>query len=246
MTKRNDLTIYDRYAEQWWDGSQRWLRTLQNIVPARFKYFDWEMKWQDKTALDLGCGGGFMSEALARRGAIVTAIDPAEGAIAIAKRHAAAEDLGIKYLVASGESLPLADHSMDCVVCVDVLEHVADLNIVLDEVNRVLKPGGMFLFDTINRTMLATLFVVHFGETILRLLPKGTHDPALFIPPRHLHELLAARGFSHIRMSGFGPRGIKKNLDVTFGRLPFQTVMYIGHATSKKLRSITSSQIPSI
>jgi 2-polyprenyl-6-hydroxyphenyl methylase / 3-demethylubiquinone-9 3-methyltransferase len=234
MTKRNDLTIYDRFAEQWWDGSQRWLRTLQNIVPARFKYFDWEMQWQGKTVLDLGCGGGFMSEALAARGAIVTAIDPAAGAISIAKRHAAAQGLGIKYVVATGESVPLEDQSMDCVVCVDVLEHVADLNIVLDEVKRVLKPGGMFLFDTINRTMLATLFVVYFGETILRLLPKGTHDPALFIPPKQLRKLLEARGFTHIRMSGFGPRGINKKLDVTFGRLPFQTVMYIGHATSNK------------
>lgn len=231
MTTRNDLTIYDRFAKHWWDGSVRWLRTLQNIVPARFKYFDEVVTWKGKTVLDLGCGGGFMAEALAARGAIVTAIDPAAAAINIAKRHAAEQGLAIGYAVASGESLPCGNQSMDHVVCVDVLEHVADLGIVLDEVKRVLKPGGKFMFDTINRTPLATLCVVHFGETILRLLPKGTHDPAMFIPPNHLRQLLTDRGFSNIQMSGFGPRGINKNFDVTFGRMPTLTVMYIGHAT---------------
>jgi 2-polyprenyl-6-hydroxyphenyl methylase / 3-demethylubiquinone-9 3-methyltransferase len=231
MTTRNDLTIYDRYAQHWWDGSQRWLRTLQNLVPARFRYFDDVVSWHGKTVLDLGCGGGFMAEALATRGAVVTAIDPAAGAIDIAKRHAAGQGLAIDYLVGSGESLPLGDKSFDCVVCVDVLEHVADLAAVLDEVKRVLKPGGVFLFDTINRTALATLAVVFIGETVFRLLPKGTHDPKMFIRPRDLRALLSARGFSNIAMAGFGPRGLNRKLEFTFGRMPTLTVMYIGHAT---------------
>lgn len=231
MTAHNDLTIYDRFAKHWWDGSVRWLRTLQNLVPARFRFFDKVVSWKGKTVLDLGCGGGFMAEALAARGAIVTAIDPAAGAIDIAKRHAGEQGLAIRYAVASGEALPLDDQSMDYVVCVDVLEHVADLGVVLDEVKRVLKPGGVFLFDTINRNMLATLFVVYFGETILRLLPKGTHDPSMFIAPKKLRELLAARSFTNINFAGFGPRGMDRKLDVTFGRMPTLTVMYIGHAT---------------
>jgi 2-polyprenyl-6-hydroxyphenyl methylase / 3-demethylubiquinone-9 3-methyltransferase len=230
MTIRNDLTIYDRFAKHWWDGSQRWLRTLQNLVPARLKYFDAVVQWKGKSVLDLGCGGGFMAEALATRGAIVTAIDPAAGAIDIAKRHAAEQGHAIRYVVGSGESLPLDDQCMDCVVCVDVLEHVADLGRVLDEVRRVLKPGGLFLFDTINRGPLATLAIVHLGETVLRLLPKGTHDPAMFIPPWQLKELLEKRGFADINMAGFGPRGIDRKFDITFGRMPTLTVMYIGYA----------------
>jgi 2-polyprenyl-6-hydroxyphenyl methylase / 3-demethylubiquinone-9 3-methyltransferase len=236
MSNRNDLTIYDRYAAHWWDGTHRWLRTLQNLVPARFRFFDPVASWCGKTVLDLGCGGGFMAEALASRGAVVTAIDPAAGAIDIAKRHAAGQGLTIDYSVGVGESLPLNDNTMDYVVCVDVLEHVADLGAVLDEVKRVLKPGGMFLFDTINRTMLATLVVVHFGETVLRMLPKGTHDPAMFIPPDYLRHMLTERGFSNINMAGFGPRGIDRKLDFTFGKMPTLTVMYIGHATLQEGR----------
>ncbi len=158
---RNDLSIYRTFAPNWWDGSQRFLRLLHNLVPPRLAYFDTIVgSWRGQTVLDLGCGGGFMSEALARRGAKVIGIDPSETAIRVARAHAESEGLQIDYEVSSGECLPLADHGMDCVVCVDVLEHVDELDRVLDEVQRVLKPGGVFLFDTINRTPLAALVIV--------------------------------------------------------------------------------------
>ncbi len=231
---RNDLTIYDSHAERWWNGSQRWLRTLQNLVPARFAQFDKVVQWQGKSVLDLGCGGGFMSEALAQRGAVVTGIDPAGAAIAVAMRHAAEQSLHIQYLVASGEALPLTDHSMDCVVCVDVLEHVQSLGTVLDEIRRVLRPGGIFLFDTINRTALAEFVVVFVGEKVIRLLPVGTHDPAKFISPAELRRELVARGFDKIQFVGLGPRGINRKLDFVFGRMPTLAIMYTGHATLAK------------
>jgi len=227
----NDLTIYDRFADHWWDGSQRWLRTLQNLVPARLNYFDRIVSWQGKTVLDLGCGGGFMAEALARRGAIVTGVDPAAAAIAIAARHADSQQLPIHYIVASGENLPLPSGSMDYVVCVDVLEHVQDLGAVLDEVARVLRPAGVFLFDTINRTGLAALIVVTLGENILRLLPHGTHDPAKFIKPHEIETQMKARGFGDCSFAGLGPIGLNRNLDFIFGRLPILSIMYMGHAS---------------
>jgi 2-polyprenyl-6-hydroxyphenyl methylase/3-demethylubiquinone-9 3-methyltransferase len=228
--KRNDLSIYDTFAAHWWDGSQRWLRTLQNLVPARLKYFDRIANWQGKNVLDLGCGGGFMAEALAQRGAAVVGIDPAEKAIAIAQAHAAQQNLSIRYLVGSGEKLPMADASLDYVVCVDVLEHVADLGQVIDEVRRVLRPGGAFLFDTINRTWFAALVVVFFGERVLRLLPMGTHDPAKFIKPAELAALLTARGFAVSDFTGLGPRGVNRKLDFVFGVLPSTSIIYMGHA----------------
>jgi 2-polyprenyl-6-hydroxyphenyl methylase / 3-demethylubiquinone-9 3-methyltransferase len=228
---RNDLSIYRTYAPNWWDGSQRFLRLLHNLVPARLKHFDRIVgSWRDKTVLDLGCGGGFMSEALARKGANVIGADPSEAAIAAAQDHARQQGLAIDYKVGSGENIPLPDHSVDCVVCVDVLEHVAQLDRVFDEVRRVLRPGGIFLFDTINRTGLAALVIVHLGETVFRLLPRGTHDPTKFIRPTELKEELSKRGFALGQLVGLGPRGINRRLDFTFGRLPSVQIMYMGHA----------------
>ena len=229
--KRNDLSIYDTYAEHWWDGSQRWLRTLKNLVPARLKYFDQVANWPGKNVLDLGCGGGFMSEALATRGANVIGIDPAEKAIAIAQSHAAPQNLTICYLPGMGEKLPMADESMDYVVCVDVIEHVVDLDQVISEARRVLRPGGTFLFDTINRTWLATLVVVFFGERIFRILPAGTHDPAKFIKPKELAAKLVTRGFTVSNFVGLGPCGLNSKLDFEFRTLPSTSIMYMGHAT---------------
>lgn len=169
-----------------------------------------------------------MAEALARRGATVIGVDPSEPAIAAARAHARAEGLAIDYRV--GEAIPVPDSSVDCVVCVDVLEHVADLDRVLDEIARVLKPRALFLFDTINRTPLASLILVHLGESSLGPLPRGTHDPAKFIKPAELGSKLAQRGFDVGPMVGLGPRGLDRRLDFTFGRLPSVQIMYMGHA----------------
>src|SRR5665213_1059129 len=227
---QNDLSLYDSYADQWWDGSQKWLRALQNLVPLRLAYFDQVAAWPGRTVLDLGCGGGFMSEALAARGADVVGVDPSRGAVAIATRHAASRGLAVRYLVGSGEAIPLVSGSVDCVVCVDVLEHVRSLDHVLAEVHRVLRPGGLFLFDTINRTWMARFVIVFCGERILRLLPRGTHDPAKFITPAELDAKLAARGFADRAFEGLGPRGISRHFDVTFGRLASTRIMYMGCA----------------
>ena len=229
--RRNDLTIYDDVAADWWGDDVRWLRTLRNMVPGRLKWFDRHMDWAGKSVLDLGCAGGFMAEELARRGALVTGIDPAAQAIAAARAHAQDERLDIRYDVGVGEALPYADHAFDAVVCVDVLEHVADLQRVMEEVFRVLKPGGAFLFDTINRNPLSRLAVVTVAEDMLRLLPRGTHDPDMFIRPDELRQALKAAGFDVGPFTGLGPRGLTRRGDFTFGPLPLQTIIYMGTAT---------------
>lgn len=227
---RNDLTIYDRVADRWWSDDIRWVRTLKNLVPGRLGWFDGHIDWAGKDVLDLGCAGGFMAEAMARRGAVVTGIDPAAEAIAAARAHARASGLRIGYDVGVGEALPYADAAFDAVVCVDVLEHVADLHRVLAEVARVLRPGGVFLFDTINRNLLARLAVVTVAEDILRLLPRGTHDPALFIRPAELRAGLTGAGLVPGPITGLGPRGVNRRLDLTFGRLPLTAILYMGVA----------------
>lgn len=227
---RNDLTIYDQVAGRWWSDDVRWVRTLKNLVPGRLQWFDRHIDWQSKSVLDLGCAGGFMAEALTARGAYVTGIDPAAAAIDAARHHARSAGLRIGYDVGVGEALPYDAAGFDAVVCVDVLEHVADLHKVLSEVSRVLRPGGLFLFDTINRNPLARLATITIAEDLLRLLPRGTHDPALFIKPRELHSALQGAGLVPGPITGLGPRGINRRLDLTFGPVPLTAILYMGTA----------------
>ncbi|MEL6586766.1 MAG: bifunctional 2-polyprenyl-6-hydroxyphenol methylase/3-demethylubiquinol 3-O-methyltransferase UbiG [Pseudomonadota bacterium] len=227
---RNDLTIYDDVAAQWWSDDLRWVRTLKNLVPGRLAFFDRHMDWTGKRVLDLGCAGGFMAEALAAKGAQVTGIDPAVEAVAAARAHAARGGFDIRYDVGVGEALPYGDGAFDHVVCVDVLEHVADLPQVLAEVARVLKPGGAFLYDTINRNPIARLATITVAEDVLRLLPRGTHDPEMFITPAELHGALSAAGLEPGPETGLGPRGVNRRFDLVFGPLPLKLVLYIGLA----------------
>lgn len=227
---RNDLTIYDRVADRWWSDDIRWVRTLKNLVPGRLRWFDRQIDWQGKAVLDLGCAGGFMAEALAQRGADVTGIDPAAEAIEAARAHARQGDLRIGYDVGVGEALPYGTASFDAVVCVDVLEHVADLDKVLSEVARTLRPGGLFLFDTINRNPLARMATITIAEDLLRLLPRGTHDPAMFIKPAELRAAMQRAGLVPGAITGLGPRGINRRFDLTFGPLPMTAILYMGVA----------------
>jgi len=229
-TLRNDLTIYDTVADQWWSDDIRWVRTLKNMVPARLKWFDTHIDWSGKEVLDLGCAGGFMAEALAARGATVTGIDPASKAIDAARAQSARAGSDIAYDVGTGEALPYTAERFDAVVCVDVLEHVEDLTQVLSEVARVLKPGGLFLFDTINRNPLARLVTITVAEDLLRILPKGTHDPSMFIKPDELLGGLKASGLIAGPMTGLGPRGINRRGDFLFGTLPLRSIIYMGVA----------------
>lgn len=236
---RNDLTIYDKVADRWWSDDIRWVRTLKNLVPGRLKWFDRHIDWQGKDVLDLGCAGGFMAEALAERGAHVTGIDPASDAIDAARDHARAGKLRIAYDVGVGEALPYDDASFDAVVCVDVLEHVADLHRVLSEIARTMRPGGLLLFDTINRNPLARFASITIAEDMLRLLPRGTHDPAKFIKPKELRAAFQGVGLVPGPITGLGPRGLNRRLDLTFGPLPSTAILYMGIACKPAHEALT-------
>ncbi len=231
--KRNDLTIYDDVADQWWSDDIKWVRTLKAMVPGRLAFFNQYGAWAGERVLDLGCAGGFMAETLHEMGAEVTGIDPAEQAIRAASLHAIHAGYGIQYDVGVGEALPYEDASFDAVVCVDVLEHVSDLDQVLREVHRVLVPGGRFFFDTINRNIISRLAVITVAEDVLRLLPKGTHDPSMFIKPAELEVAMERAGFIPGPTTGLGPTGINKQLDFKFGPLPLRTVIYMGVADKR-------------
>jgi 2-polyprenyl-6-hydroxyphenyl methylase/3-demethylubiquinone-9 3-methyltransferase len=226
-----ELSSHDEYAEAWWDGSRYFLRMLENQVRARLAYFNRVItNWEELNILDIGCGGGFMSEALASRGARVIGLDPWETVLRIAHKHAKTYQMDICYVAGAGESLPLDNDSMDTVVSVDVLEHVLDVPSVLAEIYRVLRPGGLFFFDTINRTHAAHLLAVIMLEDVLRIMPKGMHDPNRFIRPSELKAELNSLGFRVAPMIGMGPVRINRRFVPVFGLQSSTAIMYIGHA----------------
>ncbi|NBO38385.1 3-demethylubiquinone-9 3-O-methyltransferase [bacterium] len=198
----NNLQQYSDLASQWWESSSPF-QDLLHLNPTRFELFDrFVSRWMDKQVLDLGCGGGFVAEELARRGAQVVGVDPAVALIEVAKKHAAASDLSIEYRVGNGELIPAEDASFDVAFCVDVLEHVADLEKVLREVHRVLKPGGLFLYDTINKTSFSFFWMILALEWISGRIPRGTHDWRKFIPPVIMAEKLTKIGFNSLQQTG--------------------------------------------
>lgn len=228
--QKNNLSIYDEVADQWWSDNIRWVRTLKNLVPARLNWFERFVDWEDKSVLDLGCAGGFMSEALAGKGARVKGIDPAIAAIEVARSRANVMGQDIKYSTGIGEELPYEDGEFDTVVCVDVLEHVSNLTKVVAEITRVLQPGGFFFYDTINRNVIARIATITLAENILGLLPRGTHDPALYIKPKELIKEINNAGLVSGPQTGLGPRGVNRKGDLLFGSFPLKTVLYMGFA----------------
>lgn len=223
---------YDEYMNSSWKEPARFQRMLASQVYPRLEYFDRVAAvWTGLDVLDLGCGVGFMSEVLAKRGACVTGVEPDEAALNVAREHAATQALDITYTNGIGEHIPLADASVDRIVCVDVLEHVADLKKVTSECRRVLRPGGIFFFDTINRNLMARFMVAIMMEDILRTIPKGGHDPGKFVRPEELKSLLQQSGFTHIgQFVGMGIVGIDRHREFVFGLTRSTRIMYLGYA----------------
>ena len=235
--RAEDVEIYEAQGRTWWTSNRYLVRALRALVKPRMKWFRRAAgSWSGRRVLDLGCGGGFMSEAIAREGASVVGVDPAVRAIAAARAHAARQRLKIRYRVGRAEKIPLPDASVDRVVCVDVLEHVDDLRRCCREIARVLKPGGVFLFDTINRTRLSRWIVIGLYERVLRMAPHGTHDVRKLIRPEELKRHLKAAGLVCGSLAGLGPVGFNWRGDPVFAQLPFLAVNYMGIATRRRRR----------
>src|SRR5436190_15804398 len=153
-----DNDVYNRDADKWRDPNH-FLSMLVPLAIPRVQYVHRVLTEQSQLTpksiqvLDLGCGGGLVAEEMARLGYCVTGIDPSERSIAVARTHAHDAGLAIDYRSGAGESLPFEDTTFDAAYCLDVLEHVSDVDKVIAEIQRILKPGGVFVFDTINRTL---------------------------------------------------------------------------------------------
>ncbi len=206
-TARNDW--WDELADQWWDPDGP-LRALHEVNPVRLDYFFNRLgALRGKRLLDLGCGAGLMTEAYARAGAVAVGIDLAQRPLRAGRRHArdvTGLDNQPRYVGARAETLPFPDATFDAVCTADALEHVADLSAVLDEAVRVLRPGGCFVFDTVNRTWQSRLVMLWLVQDVLRWAPRFTHTYEGFVPTNDLRRHLESRGLVWGDLRGLSPK----------------------------------------
>ena len=209
-----DNDVYERLGGSWWDETSPLNLLHGSVTPGRFGYFRGVLAQRFGTrlaglaVLDIGCGGGFLSEEFAALGCRVTGIDPAPASVAAARAHAAARGLRVGYLAGTGEELPVRDAAFDVACCCDVLEHVADPDRVIGETARVLKPGGLYLFDTINRTWASRLLAIKVMQEwpLTRLTDVAIHDWDQFLTPAELAAVLRRHGLAPAEMTGLGAR----------------------------------------
>jgi 2-polyprenyl-6-hydroxyphenyl methylase/3-demethylubiquinone-9 3-methyltransferase len=207
-----DNSLYNTNAAGWWDENN-FLNTLKTgLNPARFGFFaeflhHLNLQPGSLRVLDAGCGGGILSEEFSRLGCAVFGVDISQQSITVAKQHALQEKLKIEYLVAQAQGLPYEDGGFDIVVCCDVLEHVSNVDDVIAEAARVLKPGGLYMFDTINRTARSFFETILVGQElpITRFFAPHTHDWNQFIRPAELETCFTKYGLELVEIHGLQP-----------------------------------------
>ncbi len=191
-----ELNKFSELAHKWWDKTSEF-KPLHDINPLRLGYIDKAVPLDGKTVLDVGCGGGILSESMAMKGAQVTGIDLGEKALKVAQLHSLESGAKVSYRLVSVEELAAEQpESFDVVTCLEMLEHVPDPVSVVHACARLVKPGGHVFFSTINRNPKAYLLAVVGAEYVLNMLPRGTHDYAKFIKPSELAGWARAAGLS--------------------------------------------------
>lgn len=181
-----EIAKFEALAYRWWDTESEF-KPLHDINPLRLDFIDKHTSLSGKKVLDIGCGGGILSESMAKSGAKVKGIDLGEAPLAVAKIHAKEEDLDVEYQAISAEEIAQQEpNSYDIVTCMEMLEHVPDPAAIVSACANLVKPGGHVFFSTINRNPKSFLFAIVGAEYVLNLLPKGTHHYEKLIRPSEL------------------------------------------------------------
>ncbi|MBT8441698.1 MAG: bifunctional 2-polyprenyl-6-hydroxyphenol methylase/3-demethylubiquinol 3-O-methyltransferase UbiG [Gammaproteobacteria bacterium] len=182
----DEIDKFNDLAASWWDAAGE-MKPLHQMNPCRVAYIESRAPVQGKRCLDIGCGGGILSEGLAKRGAVVTGIDMAAASLAVAEAHDIESGLDIRYLQMSAEALAAEEPgAYDIVTCLEVVEHVPDPASLISSCAQLVRPGGDVVLSTINRHPKAFALAIVGAEYVLGILPKGTHDYAKFIQPAEL------------------------------------------------------------
>ncbi len=206
-----ELNKFSELAHKWWDKTSEF-KPLHDINPLRLNYIDKAVTLKGKTVLDVGCGGGILSESMAEKGAKVTGIDLGEKALKIAQLHSLESGVAVNYELIAVEALAdLQPARFDVVTCLELLEHVPDPASVVEACAKLVKPGGHVFFSTINRNPKAYLFAVVGAEYVLNMLPRGTHDYAKFIKPSELASWIRPAGLSLLDQVGMSYNPITKH-----------------------------------
>ena len=189
-----EVEKFNLLAHKWWDETSEF-KPLHQINPLRLNYIISKVKLSSAKVLDVGCGGGILSESLAKEGAKVTGIDQGENVIKIAKLHMKESNLDIDYKQLNIEDFCKNNkEKFDVITCLEMLEHVPDPSSIIDRCASLLKPGGTIFFSTINRNPKSFLFAIIGAEYVLNLLPKGTHEYSKFLKPSEINDWCIAKG----------------------------------------------------
>lgn len=217
-----ELARFDATAQRWWDP-QGEFKPLHALNPVRLAYVEARARLDGRRVLDVGCGGGLLSEAMAVRGAQVTGIDLAPLTVEVAELHSLSSGLAIEYLRQSAETHALErPATYDVVTCMEMLEHVPDPGSVLRALSTVVKPDGRVFLSTLNRNLKSYLLSVVGAEYVLNLLPRGTHTYERFIKPSELARWARAAGLELEDLSGlaYDPfknvASLSNNVDVNY------------------------------
>jgi 2-polyprenyl-6-hydroxyphenyl methylase/3-demethylubiquinone-9 3-methyltransferase len=197
-----ELEKFARLSEEWWDPDGK-LKTLHHINPTRLSYVEQLLELAGKKVLDIGCGGGILSEAMADAGAVVTGIDANKSAVDIALLHRSNTEPVITYETSTAEDYAEKHgDEFDAITCMELLEHVPDISSLLNACAKLLKPDGHLILSTVNRTLKSYATAIIAAEYVLKLLPKGTHDYDKFIKPSELASCLRQLNFELIDVTG--------------------------------------------
>lgn len=198
----SELEKFSELAHKWWDKDSEF-KPLHEINPLRLGFIDRHAGLAGKRVLDVGCGGGILSESMARLGAEVTGIDLAKKSLKVAQLHSLESGIAVDYRCVAAEALAEeAPASWDVVTCLEMLEHVPDPDSVVGACARLARPGGLVFFSTINRNPKAYVQAILGAEYLLGMLPRGTHDFARFLKPSELSRMLRAHGLELVEITG--------------------------------------------